>query len=118
VLHPGRYAASDAPLDVAFPDSSADVMYEDTLGELEIQILLAVLRGGSIATVERPIGWGGDRYRVVRTLRGPALEWITVWDVAPGRPLPRSDGGSLRRPAPARATWWRCQATASSAGPG
>ncbi|HEX9164998.1 MAG TPA: hypothetical protein VF862_03760 [Gemmatimonadales bacterium] len=83
VLHPGRYAASDVPLDVAFPDSSADVMYEDTLGELEIQILLAVLRGGSTATVERPIGWGGDRYRVVRTPRGPALEWITVWDTRP-----------------------------------
>jgi len=83
VLHPERYAAADVPISVPFPDSSADVMYEDTLGELEIQILLAVLRGGSTATVERPIGWGGDRYRVVRTPGGPALEWITVWDTQP-----------------------------------
>jgi hypothetical protein len=83
VLHPERYAAADVPVAVAFADSSADVMYEDTLGELEIQILLAVLRGGEVATVDRPIGWGGDRYRVVRTPQGPALEWITVWDGQP-----------------------------------
>jgi hypothetical protein len=83
VLHPERYAASDGPLPVAFPDSSAEVMYEDTLGELEIQILLAVLRGGEVASVDQPIGWGGDRYRVVRTAQGPALEWITVWDSQP-----------------------------------
>jgi hypothetical protein len=83
VLHPERYAAVDLPVTVAFPDSSADVMYEDTLGELEIQILLAVLRGGEVASVDQPIGWGGDRYRVYRTPKGPALVWLTAWDSQP-----------------------------------
>ena len=83
VLHPERYAAADIPVEVAFADSSAEVMYEDTLGELEIQILLAVLRGGDVATVDRPIGWGGDRYRVYRTPGGPALVWLTAWDSQP-----------------------------------
>jgi hypothetical protein len=83
VLHPERYAAADLPVAVAFPDSSAEVMYQDTLGELEIQILLAELRGGEFAILEIPLGWGGDRYRVYRTAAGPALVWLTAWDSQP-----------------------------------
>ncbi len=80
VLHPDRYPA-DLPVAVRFADSTpADVLFEDTLGELEIQILLASLRGGDRAALDAPLGWGGDRYRVYRTADGPALVWISVWD--------------------------------------
>jgi hypothetical protein len=80
VLHPDRYAGQDLPVRVAFADSSTNVMYEDTLGELETQILLAVLRGAESASLDSPLGWGGDRYRVYRTPDGPALVWLTAWD--------------------------------------
>ena len=82
ILHPGRYAAGDNPLDVRFADSSADVLYEDTLGELDIQVLATVLRGGTVVQTEPAAGWGGDRFRVYRTPNGPALVWYTEWDDA------------------------------------
>ncbi len=79
ILHPARYAAGDAPIVVRF--AAADTtLYEDTLGEIEIQILAAVLRGGGEVLTGQPIGWGGDRFRVYRTSQGPALVWYTVWD--------------------------------------
>lgn len=81
VLHPDRYPA-DVPREVRFADSTADVLFEDTMGELEVQILLASLRGGDRAALDAPLGWGGDRYRVYQTADGPALVWITVWDGA------------------------------------
>jgi hypothetical protein len=40
VLHPDRYPA-DQPVTVRFEDSTAKVLFEDTFGELETQILLA-----------------------------------------------------------------------------
>ena len=83
VLHPERYVGKDNPVVVRFADSTADVLYEDTLGELEIDILLAVLRGSEEAALAVPLGWGGDRYRVYRTPDGPALVWYLAWDGQP-----------------------------------
>jgi hypothetical protein len=83
VLHPERYVGKDTPVLVRFADSTADVLYEDTLGELEIDILLAVLRGSEEAALAVPLGWGGDRYRVYRTPDGPALVWYLAWDGQP-----------------------------------
>lgn len=80
ILHPDRYDADDQPVSVAFADSSEDLMYEDTLGELEVQILLAQLRGADQVGYDAAVGWGGDRYRVYRTADGPALIWYSVWD--------------------------------------
>ena len=84
VLHPDRYPA-DGPVTVAFPDSTEKVLFEDTFGELETQILLASFRGADQAVLELPIGWGGDRYRVYETDGGPALVWLTAWDGEPQR---------------------------------
>jgi hypothetical protein len=83
VLHPERYLRKDLPIPIRFADSTAEVLYEDTLGELEIDILLAVLRGSEEAALAVPLGWGGDRYRVYRTPDGPALVWYLVWDGQP-----------------------------------
>lgn len=82
ILHPDRYAAADQPVSVVFADSSADLMYEDTLGELEVQILLAQLGGADQVGYDAALGWGGDRYRIFRTVDGPALIWLSVWDGA------------------------------------
>jgi hypothetical protein len=80
VLHPDRYAAGDRPIPVRFADSTSDVLFEDTLGELDIQLLATVLRGGGEVITAAAIGWGGDRFRVYRAPEGPALVWYTVWD--------------------------------------
>lgn len=82
ILHPARYAAGDQPVPVRFADSSADVLYEDTLGELEIQVLATVLRGGGEVLTGTAVGWGGDRFRVYRAQQGPALVWYSDWDDA------------------------------------
>lgn len=82
ILHPARYAAGDNPLTVRFADSSSDVLYEDTLGELDIQVLAAVLHGSADVVTEPAAGWGGDRFRVYRSPAGPALVWLTEWDDA------------------------------------
>jgi hypothetical protein len=87
ILHPARYAAGDHPIPVRFAASVDSALFEDTMGELEIQILATVLRGGGEVLRDSPVGWGGDRYRVFRTPGGPALVWYVVWD----------DGESARR---------------------
>src|SRR2546430_889336 len=82
ILHPDRYAAGDAPLELAFvPPSPDTVRYEDDLGEFETRLLFAELLDDS--TEEQAAwlasGWGGDRFRVL----GPgfdALVWYSVWD--------------------------------------
>jgi hypothetical protein len=84
VLHPTHYPA-DAPVALRYADSTTEVQFEDTLGELESQVLLASLRGAAEATYDLALGWGGDRYRVYTTPAGPALIWYSVWDNAAQR---------------------------------
>ena len=83
VLHPDRYPA-DVPVRLRFSDSAA-AQFEDTLGELESAVLLAAFRGAAQASLDLPLGWGGDRYRLYSTPSGPALVWFSVWDGAPQR---------------------------------
>ncbi|MBX3146783.1 MAG: hypothetical protein KF785_08420 [Gemmatimonadales bacterium] len=86
VLHPIKYLNRDQPVTVAFADSAASptapggVMHEDTMGELELQIWAAELRGGGEVLDHLPMGWGGDRFRVYRSAAGPALVLYSVWD--------------------------------------
>lgn len=80
ILHPARYAKGDPPVQVRFADPAGDAVYEDTFGELEIQTLATVLRGGGEVLTGTPLGWGGDRFRVYRSSDGPALVWYLVWD--------------------------------------
>ncbi len=78
ILHADRYDRGDQPAPVRFDDPEK-ALYEDTLGEREIQVLAAVLRGGG-EVLDNAIGWGGDRFRAYRTPEGPALVWYIVWD--------------------------------------
>jgi len=80
ILHPDRYARGDIPAPVRFADDAEAPLFEDTLGELEVQVLATILRGGGEVLTGSPIGWGGDRFRAYRTPGGPALVWYTVWD--------------------------------------
>jgi hypothetical protein len=80
ILHPARYAAGDAPVPLRFAEPAGEALYEDTFGELEIQVLATVLRGGGEVLTGTPAGWGGDRFRVYRSGAGPGLVWYLAWD--------------------------------------
>ncbi|HEU5304718.1 MAG TPA: hypothetical protein VFU40_08760, partial [Gemmatimonadales bacterium] len=79
ILYPDRYQRGDAPVALVFPADS-DVLYEDVLGESEVRVLMARLRGAAEVRSAGPIGWGGDRFRVYQSPTGPALVWYIVWD--------------------------------------
>lgn len=80
ILHFDRYAAGDAPVTVRFTGDSSGTVMEDVLGELEIQMLAAQMAGTRTLGTLAPIGWGGDRFRVLASPTGPALVWYAVWD--------------------------------------
>jgi len=80
ILHPERYAAGDAPIDLRFGDSVGPVRIEDVLGEFDLHLLEAQLSGATRLGKVGVLGWGGDRYRVYESSTGPALVWYIVWD--------------------------------------
>jgi AcrR family transcriptional regulator len=80
ILHPDRYAAGDRPVPVRFTDDTAGVIFDDTFGEFDIDLLRAVLVGATSPRTDPAIGWGGDRLRIYRSPAGPALVWVTTWD--------------------------------------
>lgn len=82
ILHPQRYVAHDQPVPLRFSSGPAR-MYQDGLGEMEIQVLEAQLRhDADVPDVMSPLGWGGDLYGVYDTPAGPAIVWYAVWDDA------------------------------------
>jgi uncharacterized protein DUF6782 len=80
LLHPDRYAAGDLPIRVRFRTDTTGVLFEDTFGEFDIDLLRTQLMGATEVRTDPAIGWGGDRFRVYRSAGGPALVWVTVWD--------------------------------------
>lgn len=97
VMHPARYAANDEPVPLRFADSAGTVVFEDALGELEMRVLAATAAGESRVAHGTPLGWGGDRYRVVETAAGPALVWYVVFDTpAAADRFARTTGAWLR----------------------
>ena len=88
ILHPDKYAAAEAPVNVQLPSDLAKrlgagwtVPLEDTFGELQMGIWL---REGGVETTAAnaaAAGWGGDRLAVVAGPKGAwALAWQTAWD--------------------------------------
>jgi hypothetical protein len=96
ILHPDKYFAHEAPVQVAAPNLLDQLgpgwyqAYEQTMGELLIQILAA---GGQAPpgyipglpvtwpNAEAAAGWGGDRLRMYESTGGHwRIEWATVWD--------------------------------------
>jgi beta-lactam-binding protein with PASTA domain len=81
ILHPERYP-SDTPVKVTLPDVAAalgagwDRKYLQTMGELDINVLLADGGNGSDTAAAASDGWGGDR---LVSLDGPNGSWAVVW---------------------------------------
>jgi hypothetical protein len=64
--------ALDEPTEIRFA-STAGVQYENTLGELEIGIMLQE----HIGTKSAAPGWDGDRFQLASN---GTLTWVSVWD--------------------------------------
>lgn len=81
VLHPEKYlGASDEPVAVSLPEVEGTPVFDGTLGELLIRVLL---RSGTSAerAESAAAGWGGDHYAVVDSGNGSYhLVWRTAWD--------------------------------------
>ena len=89
VMHPDKLASREAPVKVTIDNSVATklgpgwkVGLQDTLGELQLGIILGDVAGVDKATADAAAaGWGGDR---VALLQGPngetAVVLDTVWD--------------------------------------
>jgi hypothetical protein len=83
ILHPDRYLRHDQPVALRFT-SGPPRLYQDGLGEMEIRVLGAQLRGeAEVPRTVVPLGWGGDLYGVYDSPDGPALVWYVVWDDTP-----------------------------------
>jgi hypothetical protein len=86
VLHPDRYLAREAPIDVSLPDLAAALgpewqqLRSDVLGELDVRILLQQFIGREMASSGAQ-GWGGDRFALLENTAGQnALVVSTAWD--------------------------------------
>ena len=88
ILHPEKYAANEAPVEVELPDDLAATLGDgwtvplfDTFGELQMGIWLRNTGVEAGAANAAAAGWGGDRLAVVN---GPDGAWATVmrtaWD--------------------------------------
>jgi hypothetical protein len=98
ILSPARYERGDAPLTVRFTTAGSDVLHVDTMGDMELRILDGHLAGRDSRNESAvPYGWGGDRYRTIRTPDGPALVWYVAWDAARDRDRWLGQGGQRLR---------------------
>jgi hypothetical protein len=95
VLHPEKYLANEAVLAVDAPDISASLgsgwttTYEQTIGELLMQVVAAgdesppeTIPGLPMAWphAESVDGWGGDRLKMYENGGQWLIDWHTAWD--------------------------------------
>lgn len=82
ILHPIAYFAHrDEPTTVRLGKTVVGrEVYENTLGEFEIRLLLYQYLGDQNESVRGATGWDGDRYVLINTAGGQAMAWLTVWD--------------------------------------
>lgn len=73
VLHPDRYERGDQPVPVRFTGDTAGVIFEDTFGEFDIDLLRAQVTGSASVRTDPAIGWEGTAS--ASTGRRPVPRW-------------------------------------------
>jgi hypothetical protein len=97
ILHPNRYGQGDQPVELRFTAEESGILYEDVMGEFDLRVLGADLASAPATmdvTSPLAVGWGGDRFRVYDTPKGPAMVWYLAWDDAQARFRWMSTSGS------------------------
>lgn len=79
ILDPESYQEGDEPVALRFAGNEEPV-YDDGLGQFEIQVLVTELTGSESTAAAAARGWGGDRYGVFTADGDHALVWWSVWD--------------------------------------
>jgi hypothetical protein len=83
VLHERAYFETprDGPTRLTLPPlRGATAQHEGDLGEFTTRLFLYEHLKDQNAAFRGAAGWGGDRYVVAQTPRGPGIVWVTVWD--------------------------------------
>ena len=88
VLHPEKYAAREAPVQVRLPGDLAAAMGsgwteagQDTLGEFVLRLWLTQNGVPSATAMAAAAGWGGDRLSLIRGPSGAVtVGLVTMWD--------------------------------------
>jgi len=90
ILHPEKYAAREAPIEVSVPADPAGGMGDgwrevlrDTLGEHQLEIWLDAPGAGGpgpASAATAAVGWGGDRLILFESSTAAAAAFVTEWD--------------------------------------
>jgi hypothetical protein len=83
VLHSARFIAGtdSLPLRIALPaPTGGTVTYTNDLGEFETRLWLYEHLRDQSASGRGAMGWAADAYQVVKTAKGNAIVWLTLWD--------------------------------------
>lgn len=83
VLHSAKFIAGtdSLPLRIALPKpTGGTVTYSNDLGEFEVRLWLYEHLHDQAASGRGAGGWAADAYQVVKTPKGNAIVWLTLWD--------------------------------------
>ena len=83
LLHSARFIAGtdSVPLRITLPPpTGGTTIYGNDLGEFETRLWLFEHLKDPAAAGRGAMGWAADAYQVVKTPKGNAIVWLTVWD--------------------------------------
>jgi hypothetical protein len=88
VLHPEKFLTErDDPMELMLPDfaaalgEGAEELYENTLGEFNVVLLLRALGLPKAEAARAAAGWDGDRFKGYETKDGRVVVvWLSTWD--------------------------------------
>ena len=83
ILHSAKFLAGtdSSPLRLTLPKPvGGSLVYGNDLGEFETRLWLYQYSKDQATAGRGAMGWNGDAYQVVKTSKGNALVWLTLWD--------------------------------------
>ncbi len=88
ILHPEKYLAGEAPIEVNVVDFSSalggdwTVFDDNTFGEYQIRVMFQQTSMSDDQAEKAAAGWGGDTYIVAGTEDEDAIHWVSQWETA------------------------------------
>ena len=79
LMHDSAYIAHDLPSEITLP-AIPGTLDQNDLGEFGTRLFIYAPTRMQDLSIRSSNGWDGDRYALVKTPKGNALVWVTVWD--------------------------------------